>query len=304
MKFPAIGFLVLALFSAILLGAISEVSADAGLSIQPIKVSQTLKPGDEVTGFFTLTNAGNERVEVTLTVEDFVPTAGTSNINFIGRAEGVTTVRDWISLNYDQVFQFDPGEAKNIPYTIRAPANAEPGGHFGVVFFKATQVNAEGQLKVGTRVGSLVFITVPGNQLQKGKIVDFSAPRFLQKSPVPFKIKFENTGTVHYEPKGEVTIKNIFGREVGVVPVSGYAVLPTGVRDLDVEWQTEKILLGLYSASATIKDGEGNTLTTQELSFIVVPVYLILGVIVGIFVTFRLLLFIKRRVRIQVVSRD
>ncbi len=304
MNIRATGLIIAVLTTVFFAPTFQWVHADAGLSIQPIKVSQTLRPGDEVTGFFSLTNAGSERVEVTLTVEDFVPTAGTPNINFIGRAEGVTTVRDWITLGNELVFQFDPGASRQIPFTITAPPTAEPGSHFGVVFFKATQIDAAGQIKVGTRVGSLIFITVPGNQLQKGKIIDFSAPVFSQRAPVPFKIKFENTGTVHYEPKGEVVVKNIFGREVGVVPVAGYAVLPTGVRDLDVAWDPEKIAIGRYTASAAIYDGEGNALTTQELSFYVIPVYLILGIIAGVFVIFRILLFIKRRIRIQVVPNS
>ena len=149
--------------------------------------------------------------------EDFIPAAGSANIQFVGRAEGITTVRDWISLDVPESFEFQKGQSRSITYTIEAPPDAEPGSHFGVVFFKATDLDQQGQLKVGTRIGVLVFVTVPGNQLQRGNILDFSMPPFVQKGPVPFKIKFENTGTVHFEPKGTIIISNIFGKEVGVV---------------------------------------------------------------------------------------
>src|SRR3990167_3683823 len=191
-----------------------------GLTIQPIKISETVESGQTKSGFITLSNASGQSVMVEIGVEDFVPTAGTSNINFVGRAEGNTTVRDWITINSPESFVFKKGDARTISYTITAPLSVEPGGHFGVIFFKATQTEDAGQLKVGTRVGVLVYITIPGNQLQKGQIRDFKAPMFVQGRSVPFRINFENTGTVHFEPKGSITIKNIFNKIVAEIPVS------------------------------------------------------------------------------------
>ena len=74
----------------------------------------------------------------------------------------------------------------------------------------------------------LIFVTVPGSNLQKGKILNFTGPKFVQKGPVDFKIKFENTGTVHFEPKGIITLANMLGKKVGEIPVSSQVVLPRG----------------------------------------------------------------------------
>ena len=233
-------------------------------------------------------------------VEDFVPTAGTTNINFVGRAEGNTTVRDWVSIDALESFVFEKGATKNIPYTITAPVGAEPGGHFGVVFFKATQIEDSGQLKIGTRVGVLVYITIPGNQLQRGEIRDFKAPMFVQGRSVPFRINFENTGTVHFEPKGSITIKNIFNKIVAEIPVSGQTVLPTGSREIEVNWNKEGILLGRYTASVVLFDGEGNELSAEDVSFLAFPLKYLLYFIGAIVFIFGLLKYLRSKVQISI----
>lgn len=273
--------------------------AGVGLTIQPVKVSHTIELGESVSGIIRLINASDDVVKVEAKVEDFVPMGGTENYQFVGRAEGVTTVRDWITLDIPESFIFQKDESKSITYTIAAPEDAEPGGHFGVAFFKATRMGPQEGLKVGTRVGMLIFVTVPGQFLQKGQILDFSGPGFVQKGPVNFKIKFENTGTVHFEPKGEITITNIFGKEVAKVPVKGQIVLPTGIRDLKVIWPAG-FLLGKYKANASIVDGEGNELTAGNIAFYVIPIWYILGFIAVIIVIFFGLKFLRKKVKISV----
>ena len=91
--------------SAVLLGAAALLAALApaqalaatGLTIQPVRIDQTLNAGDVADGNILLTNASDAPVDVELSVEDFVPTAGEESIKFVPRAEGVTSVRDWVS---------------------------------------------------------------------------------------------------------------------------------------------------------------------------------------------------------------
>jgi len=275
---------------------INKARAAIGLSVTPVKVSHTLKPNQTASGKILITNVSDQPVLVEPSVEDFMPLEGTYTIRYVGRAEGVTTVRDWIKFEPSKPFVLKEKESKEVIYTIDAPAKAEPGGHFGILFFKADKI-AEGegeQLKIGTRVGVLVFITVPGSHLQKGKILDFKAPLFVQKGPVDFTINFENTGTVHFEPKGVITIKNILGKKAGEVPVSGQVVLPTGVRDLSARWEAG-FLLGRYRAALEIKDGEGNVLTAKSVSFYAFPIWYILGFAGGVLAVFYGLKLFRRK---------
>ncbi|MBI2120256.1 MAG: hypothetical protein HYT94_01370 [Parcubacteria group bacterium] len=285
--------------------AAQSAFAGTGLTIQPIKVSHTLNPGEEAHGFISLTNASNDDsdTKITLKVEDFLPFAGNEGVNFVGRAPGVTTAMDWISLgeNNEHEFLIKKGEAQRIPYVIRAPLDAEPGGHYGVLFFKATRTGEGETLNIGTQVGVLVLITVPGNHLQKGQILDFlTSKKFYQKAPIDFSIRFENTGTVHFEPKGTITITNIFGKEIGEVPVQGQIVLPTGIRNLTAKWDVEGLLLGKYTAALSIVDGEGAELTAKSVSFYVFPVWYISEFFGAVILAYLALRYMRRKVKINI----
>lgn len=300
------GFAVILLAAGGILGIINQSKAGTGLTVTPVKVSYTLKAGETTRGSITLTNSSEEAVKVELKVEDFIPVAGAEGIQFVGRAPGVTTVRDWVTLEAPESFVFEKNGTRNIPFVIKAPDNAEPGSHFGVAFFKASKINETGQqLKIGTQVGVLIFITVPGNRLQKGNILAFSTPeKFIQKGPVPFLVKFENTGTVHFEPKGQIKITNIFGKEVGIVPIEGQVVLPTGVKDLSATWNTADLLFGVYKAQISIKDGEGNELTTKSIYIYAFPVWYAIAFFAALAVLFFGIKFLKGRISIQFIKKE
>jgi hypothetical protein len=278
-----------------------KAQAATGLSIQPVKISQTLKPGEQVSGTILLSNASDDDVSVDITVQDFVPTAGSETYHFVGQAPGVSSVKEWITIPQGKNFIFKKGESREIAYTIKAPVGAEPGGHFGAILFKAikaSEVNA--QLRVGTQVGMLILVSIPGNHLEKGSIRNFKAPGFIQGGPVPFVITFENTGTVHFEPKGTISIKNMFGKEVAEVPIEGQIVLPTGIKDLTPTWQVKGLLLGRYTASAEVFDGEGNKLTSQTVSFWAIPLWYVTGFIVAVIVLYGIIKFLKSRVKVSI----
>lgn len=297
--FTFFGFFVAVVF-VFLLPLASIHAATTGLTIQPVKFSYTMTPGQSITDTVTVVNAGTSDAIVYDSVQDFLPTAGTSNIEFVGRASGVTSVIDWITINKPVSFVLPQGASEDITFTITVPRNAEPGSHFGVMFFKAVAANQpKGALQVGTQVGTLVLVTVPGNHLEKGNIVGFSTPSFIQRGPVNFDIKFQNSGTVYFEPKGVITVKNIFGKIVALVPIQGDVVLPTGERDIYITWPTQ-FLLGPYSAVATIYDGDGNILTTESTTFFALPIWYIVGFIVLFFVLFAIFRFLKTRLNISV----
>lgn len=277
--------------------------AGTGLSVQPVKVSVTLQPGGTAEGTILLSNASDDAVQVDSSIQDFIPLAGADTIQFVGRAPGVTTVRDWITLDVPPTMPLGKDERREVRYTIHAPEDAEPGSHFGVAFFKAVPPDSTGSLRIGTQVGVLIFVTIPGNHLQKGTIKSFAVPPFVQGGPVPFTMKFENTGTVHFEPKGTITIRNMFGQVAGIVPIEGQVVLPTGVKDLTFDWRPVGFIFGSYTASASVIDGDGNQLTSSSVSFYAAPIWYIGGFVVLVIVLYALLRFIRSRVSFQVSLR-
>ena len=292
------------MLSAILFAFFGRAYASTGLSIQPLKATHTLNPGETVSGVIQIANAGDNAVNVETKVEDFIPLAGTYQIQFIGRAPGVSTVRDWITLDAPKSFVLAKGATENVSYTIKTPLNAEPGGHFGVALFKASELPKGGQqLKVGTQVGMLILVSIPGSHLEKGNVLDFSGPLFVQKSPINFTIKFENTGTVHFEPKGKLAITNMFGKEVGNVDIGGQVVLPTGIKDLTASVNFDGVLLGRYKAVLKMFDGEGNMIAERSIAFYAFPLWYVITFLITVVILFFGIRFLKKNVKIS-ISRN
>jgi hypothetical protein len=278
-----------------------KASAATGLTIQPVKISQDLTASSTTSGDILLTNASDSDVKVTVSVADFVPLANTDTLQFINSAAGVTSVKDWVKVNNGVTdFTFKKGAQVSVPYTITAPKDAEPGSHFGVIFFKADSLGQGGSLQIGAQVGVLVLVTIPGNFLQKGEIESLVTPSFLQSAPVPFKLSFKNTGTVYFEPKGTIVIKNMFGQKVDEVPINGTVVLPTGLKTMEFDWNPSGLIIGRYTATATVLDSTNNVLSTKTVVFYVFPVWYALAFLVLLVILFIVFRFLKARVNISV----
>ena len=96
-----------------------SVFAATGLTIQPIKISETVQPGESISGTLMLKNASDTAVDVTVSTQDFVPVSGADSIQFVGSAVGVTSVKDWIMLDSKKVFSFAVGESVLIPTIVK-----------------------------------------------------------------------------------------------------------------------------------------------------------------------------------------
>ena len=84
--------------------------------------------------------------------------------------------------------------------------------------------------------------------------------------------------------------------------MTGQLVLPSSIRNLSFSWAANPFSIGRYSAVATIVDGQGDTLTSHEVSFWIVPVWYIAGFIIILVLIYLLIRFIRKHVRISMVK--
>jgi len=281
-----------------------NVYAKQGFTIFPAKLSLTIDKGGEQENFIKVTNAGDSAVGVKIEVQDFVPTAGASGFNFVAKAPGITSLVDWIEIDR-RVFNLKPNESRDIPFTVKVPSDASPGSRFAVVFF-ATGSSGGSQLNVSARVGALVFLTIPGDFKQTGEISNFRSPKFTyKKEAIKFDFDFTNTGTVFFEPKGLLTVTNIFGQKITEIPVEGYVVLPTGMRTISVDWRNDKWLYALfYKAHLAIAvTGKGDIATANTFIFAVPLVPTVFALII-LAILFFITWYIKRNFKFAVIKKE
>jgi len=249
--------------------------------VGPGKIDVSIKPGESKVVEMTVTNRTGERRRFNITTEDAVGSNDPlSSVVLLGSDTGPYSMKDYASVPYWS-FEIGHNERARIPVTITIPPNADPGGLYGSVLIDTVAVDAKPGDNAGTvpqsaiiaRIGTLFFITIPGDVEKSGSLKKFgtvSEKSFFQSSPINFGILFENKGSIHLAPYGEIRIHNILGEEVGSVELDPWFVLPQSVRLREVSWNRE-FLFGRYTAKAYINRSYDDTIDELSFAFWVLP---------------------------------
>ncbi len=262
--------------------------------VGPGKVDLTLKAGETRIVEMIVTNRTGERRIFNLTTEDAV---GSSDINtpivLLGSDRGPYSLKDYLTFEYSS-FELGQNERARIPVTISIPEDAEPGGLYGSVLVDTIAIKADGgettntvpQSAIIARIGTLFFITVPGDVAKEGALKNFATipeKQFFQGGPLTFGIYYENTGSIHLAPYGEIRITNMMGEEVDFVQLEPWFVLPQSQRLREVGWERE-FLFGKYTATAHINKSYDDAIDTMSFTFWVLPWKIVLAAFALVFV--------------------
>lgn len=293
-------YLVLIMLGGFILAG--QVLAQGGLSISPVTFELTANPGDVLTNKLRIYNPTNSSIIIEMEAEDFTARGELGEV-VVASAENETySLAEWVSVE-PKNFTVGPKEQKFIDFIITVPENAEPGGKYGSVL--ATIKGSIGEeitgATVAQKVGTLVLLTVAGEVKEQVSVKEFSAPNFLEKGPVNFNIRFENTGTVHVRPRGFVSITDWRDKKVIDIEFPQKNVIPGAIRKVDAVFEKEW-LFGKYTA--TLVGSYGNTnnpFTPVVLVFWVVPWKLISEILGGLLIF--ILVFIKIRKRLGLATK-
>jgi len=273
--------------------------------IGPAKAEVTVSPGTQKTVNIIITNRmGDDRV-FNLSVEDFTGSRNAEeSVVLLGDERGPYSLKDYLSFA-EKSFVLKHGQRATIPVTISIPQDGEPGGRYGSVLVTTTSKPSEGETVSGTtggatvvsRIGALFFVRIPGEVAEDGELQSFTVAgdkKFFTNGPVPFRLLYENNGSVYLNPYGEITIKNMLGETVGSVNVEPWFAMPDSLRLREVSWNRD-FLLGRYTAEAKINRGYDDIIDEASVTFWVVPVKLVLSVFAGLLLLLLIIRFIGSR---------
>src|SRR5680860_241389 len=318
-------FLVFALVFSLYLGIvpfalaypIEQIQLDPNKQdfvVGPGKTDLILKPGESRVIEITVSNRTGSDREFKVEFEDFVGSNDLSSPVVLTNDGGVNTMKGYLSVT-EPVFFLRNGERSRVPVTITMPADAEPGGRYvSVLISTLTPLKkvekeagtAQGGVPLITQVGTLVFITVPGDAKIGGSLVDFYTKLkntfFSYGREVIFDFVFKNTGNLHLNPYGTVSVKNIFGQEVKNLEVESWFAMPNALRLREVGLvvdpkKDDNFMLGRYTAEAKIFRGYGDGYDTKSLVFWVLPWKLLLVILL-----FIILLLLSVRFVVKYIS--
>jgi hypothetical protein len=291
-------------------------SPGQGLEISPPVVELSADPGQTVTTTIRIRNVTKGVLIAKGKSDDFGAGSDESGQPKLLLDEtGATrySLKYWVSGVPDLTLA--PNELKTTTVHIAVPANAEPGGHFGVVRFTAVPPDLqETGVALSASVGTLILLKVSGHITDKLSVAEFSTvgtvvkgkkanKSFFETGPVDFLVRLKNEGTVHEKAKGTIIVTNTVGGKVGSVAVNekGGNVLPDSIRRFE-EKLDKKQLFGHYSAKLSLTYAGGKKLDGQ-LGFWVIPWKLVLLVLLGLVVLFFVLKVGIRKYNQHIISQ-
>lgn len=290
------------------IAATNPAGTGQALEIAPPVITMTVNPGQVVHTQINIRDVASGKLIVDGEANDFVAAGedGTPKILLNNKDKDPYSLKDWVSPLPELLLS--PKQIKNLPVTINVPKNASPGGHYGVIRFTATPPELKGTgVSLSASLGSLVLLTVRGDikhqlAVQSFKVEKNNKPGSLfESTPVTLVEQIKNTGNVHEEPNGMITVKDMFGHTVAAAGVNRSLrnVLPGSTRmfsePLDKATLGSHKLFGRYTASMKLTYGPNKTVLAASVSFWIIPYKLIIGIIIVLIAGFFLIRHLIRR---------
>lgn len=277
--------LFLVAFIFLIIGLFYLPSIVRAVTVGPVKLEISVDPGDVTTGSLFLMNEGKETQTFYPVFESFIEENGEKK--FI--TETKPDLANWFELASSITLKSQ--EQKNVPYTLRIPQDAGPGGHFAVIWWSTAPAGQKGtkQVSIVTRAGILVYLRVSGDIKEEAKILSFATNKKVYfGAPVQFSINLQNSGNVYLQPKGELIIKNLFGGKKAVFSINQKEslILPQSQKTFTDSWDFSGFVFGPYKAQLNLLYGETQKQIQKTLWFFVLPLKLVMISVLIILVIF------------------
>ena len=284
------------------INTLANMPVEGDYVIGPGKIELFLDPGQSASRDLKVTNRTGQPLNIFIEIEDFTGDP-VSSTRLLGKEAGPYSLRDFIHPEKES-FVLAHGEKATLPVTISIPETAEPGGLYGAAIFTAKPVltpkeeeleGAKGQVSITTRLATLFFVRINGPVNEAGYLKSFTAgKKFYQTGPIDFSVIYENTGSVHNNPYGQIEIKNLMGKTIDSLDITPYFVMPGFSRDKVIAWNSS-LAFGRYTATLKLNRGYSNIIDEAEANFWVVPIkILIIGLAVIIFIAIFIWWFTSR----------
>ena len=275
--------------STILLSAIpflisptlSLAQSSVGISAIPDREEIEVQADKVITKTLKVRNESSETKTFNVYVRDFTVTDNKGTPNFIDDISEISNNR-WAASSWIQVspmsFTLNAGELRTLTLSVMPPANALPGGHYAAVYYTpetGSLYSSATGASVQPSVGTLVYITVPGDITQNATVQSFSAPKFSEFGPIDFQATIKNSSDIHIQPVGSITVKNWLGGTTAKLDLNPTNIFPYTTRNFENTLE-KKWLFGRYRADLNAIYGTAGGIVTATIFFWVIPWRLIL----------------------------
>jgi P pilus assembly chaperone PapD len=237
--------------------------AQMSLEVSPIRAEHQIEAGVSETNIISVRNAGAQPTRVKVFLQDWQMDRK-GQVSFVRAGSLPGSLSSWLEINPTD-FRVEPGQTKEVRYTLTIPAGTKNGGYRGAILVEGMPVQAGApspkKMAVHGRFGVMIYDTV-GQPDIRAKFNDFQV--LPEKKQVKFILTLGNSGSSHFRPKkSKITISNGQGQEVAKVEIPDSPVLPGATRDIEFSEEL-KLPAGQYLAKAVLDAGQRDLLARQQ----------------------------------------
>jgi hypothetical protein len=276
----------------------SNQSQGSGLQLSPTRSDLSGQPGDNKQFSIVLKNITQNEVTAQVFLNDFESdnSSGTPKIIVDNRARTPYSLINMLKGYAD--IDLKAGETKEIKLSVEIPGDAAPGAYFGALRYAAVpkgqaQTDAQRQVALTASVAHLIFVEVPGNINEQIQIESLKAEQngkagtFFLKNPNKIALGVKNLGNGFSRPFGKVNVTGPFGKATYSYDINNTdprgIILPNSSRTFsddskNIKWP------GKYNLTASVAYGNGGEVITYKSSFIYMPIWAIVTLVVLILV--------------------
>ena len=258
-----------------------------GIQVSPVLIDLNADKGNEYNLKLTVTNVTAGSLALKSSIDDFRAKDETGEPKIITDPNDVQqtySMKSWVTPIPS--FTLKSKESRQITATVQIPANAEVGGHYGVIRFSGVPPELQdANVALSASVGVLLLARVGGDSIKESaSVIEFNANRnskngsIFKASPVTYFERIQNTGNIHVKPTGNIVVKNTFGAVADTLTVNEPPthILPHSTRTF-TPVSTKSLPPGRYTASLNLAYGTNAATLSAQTTFWVIPYKLILG---------------------------
>lgn len=219
------------------------------ITLSPAVSRPALEAGQTISGKLTVINDGTSDYTFRLYARPFSVTGEQYDPNYTEVNER-TQAYQWVQFDRTEA-QLAAEERIEVAYTVSVPENAAPGGHYAVLFAETQPPQGENENVVRKkRVGSLLYMTVAGEFISSGSLLDLETDLLQTKRPVTAGIRIQNDGNVHFPAMVNAHYSTIFGNKRFELNQESL-ILPGTTRRIPIVWENTPYF-GIFKTGGSV----------------------------------------------------
>lgn len=257
---------------------VSAAEMVESITMSPTNKRYQVKPGEMKADEITIVNDGKVGYDFIVYAQPYFVTGEEYKPDYNAKRAN-SDANKWVTFDKKR-FYLEPGESVVIPFTVKVPLGAAPGGHYGVLFAEtqsANSANSGNSVLRKKRIGSVIYATVTdGYYRNEGSVLSQNTSFFQFQPPLEAFIRVKNSGNTDFVSQTLLEVKNMFGKTVHT-DTKEFVVLPETIRMVPFAW--EKVPgFGLYKVTIATSFLSVNKNTVHYVLIAPLWTYLLLAI--------------------------